>query len=470
MFLSSFDFLSSPPHMYFLQKRTNKTIFGGFLFIIYFLIMLTVTTFYILDFYLNDRYDIRYSLYKNYTNNDEESNKNKELNPHLNFSLEMKKISTNLKVSNLSENFMIIDSNLTFIERNSIINRTPSEMSMFLVYACFSECSLDEKEKTDLTYVLNISYPGYKIDHQNEKVPLEKNSDKYTFYKELYFSFSKSVFYEINWGTIKYKEERGLLGLFDKFSGKKNEFMSIDIDNVEQTATEGTVEITSEDFPEFKFKILAIIQMKNDHNQYIEYIRIKKSLLDVLANIGSLYSSIYSVFYFILSFYSRNYNNYKIVKKLLNSPKINGNKNIKIFRSKSIIFENINKRNKNKNFLYNDEQSIDTSKSVPFKNKRVNIEKKVDIEKEENLDNYDLNGINFMYFLLNNVYCKTKNIKKEFEIINICNNILMKYISVEVILYNQIILESILKDYKWNDICLKNIGNNFLVKKLKSIT
>ena len=98
------------------------------------------------------------------------------------------------------------------------------------------------------------------------------------------------------------------------------------------------------------------------------------------------------------------------------------------------------------------------------------LKKKVDIEKEENLDNYDLNGINFMYFLLNNVYCKTKNIKKEFEIINICNNILMKYISVEVILYNQIILESILKDYKWNDICLKNIGNNFLVKKLKSIT
>ena len=67
MFLRKFDFLTSPPQMYFFQKKTNKKLFGGILFIIYFLIMLIVTIIYILNFYLNDRYDIKYSLYKNFT-------------------------------------------------------------------------------------------------------------------------------------------------------------------------------------------------------------------------------------------------------------------------------------------------------------------------------------------------------------------------------------------------------------------
>ena len=67
MFLSKLDFLSSPPHMNILQKRTNQTIFGGILFIIFIIITMNILIVYILDFYLNDKYDIRYSLYKNFT-------------------------------------------------------------------------------------------------------------------------------------------------------------------------------------------------------------------------------------------------------------------------------------------------------------------------------------------------------------------------------------------------------------------
>ena len=79
----------------------------------------------------------------------------------------------------------------------------------------FGNCSIEENDNTDLTYILNISYSGYKIDHQSNTIPLEKNSGKYPFYKELFFSFGKSTIYDIDWGVIKYKEERGLLGLFD---------------------------------------------------------------------------------------------------------------------------------------------------------------------------------------------------------------------------------------------------------------
>jgi len=221
-----------------------------------------------------------------------------------------------------------------------------------------------------------------------------------------------------------------------------------------------------------KYKVLSIIRMKNDHNQYIEYTRLKKSFLDVLANIGALFSTIFTIFNFIFSFYSRNFNNYKIVKEILSRPKKEIlNKNIKLSRSKTIKFENINI--KNKNILNNDNQSFNTNKSVPFKPKGINLTNKIEIKNESNyISNYNYNfgKINFIHFIFNNIYFKRKNGIKEQEIIDICNNILSKYTSIDVILYNQIIFENLLKDYKWSSNDLSNIENNSLIKQLKLIT
>ena len=116
MFLSKLDFLSSPPQMYFLNKRTSKTIFGGILFIIYIILIMDIFIFYTLNFYYNDKYDIKYSLYKNFTeNNQDNNNKIEELNPILNFTIDLKKISNDLQVSDLGEQLMVIDSNFSII-------------------------------------------------------------------------------------------------------------------------------------------------------------------------------------------------------------------------------------------------------------------------------------------------------------------------------------------------------------------
>ena len=468
MFFAKLDFLSYPPQMYYFQKRANKTIFGGLLFILYFLIMLVVTIFYLLDFYLNDRYDIVYSLYKNYTGLGEEYNKIEDLNPHLNFSFDLKKITIDLEEKDLSDNYFIVDDNFSIIERNTNINQTPSNMNFLILYICFFDCEEElENEQKDLTYVLNMTYPGYKIDHQNNKIPLEKNNDKYPFYKEFYFYFNKSTFYDVNWGLIKYREERGLLGLFDNILNKKKEYSSIDIDSIDKIHTERAIEITPKDIPTFKYNILGIIQMKNTHNQYTEYIRIKKSLLDVFANIGALFSTVFTLFSFLLNLFSKNFDNYKIIKEMLYKQRILRNNNIKIIKSKTLRLDNISKR---KNNINNDNQSFDTSKSVPFKSKEINLNKKKENKKEEKLDNnYELRTINFIQFLLNNINIYSKKKKKEQEIINICNNIITKYISIELILYNQIIFENFLKDYIWKDNDLKQFVNNALIKQLHSI-
>ncbi len=179
MFFSKLDFLSSPPQMYFLNRRTNKTIFGGILFIIYIILIMDIFIFYTLNFYYNDKYDIKYSLYKNFKeNNKDNNNKIEELNPILNFTIDLKKISNDLVVSDLGDQLMVIDSNFSIVERNSIISKTPTSMDMMIVYICFDTCSIEKKGETDLTYILNIIYSGDKIDHQND-IPLEKNSDKF---------------------------------------------------------------------------------------------------------------------------------------------------------------------------------------------------------------------------------------------------------------------------------------------------
>ena len=48
------DFLSNPPKTFIFQKSSNKTAFGGFLTIIYLLIILIIAFTYIYNFVVND--------------------------------------------------------------------------------------------------------------------------------------------------------------------------------------------------------------------------------------------------------------------------------------------------------------------------------------------------------------------------------------------------------------------------------
>ena len=56
----NFDFLSSAPRNFIFQKNTNKTNFGGFLSVIYFIIFLIVSIYYLLSYYNEDNYSIQY--------------------------------------------------------------------------------------------------------------------------------------------------------------------------------------------------------------------------------------------------------------------------------------------------------------------------------------------------------------------------------------------------------------------------
>ena len=187
MIIKKLDLLSSSPQMNFQSQKTNKTFFGGILFIIYIIIMIIISIFYILNYVLNDKYTIRYSIYKNFSSNEEEYNKNEDLNPHLNFSIDIKKISQNFEEEDATNQFQVIDNNFNTLETNIIISSTPSDFS-FSIMALGGENDYNEiSNETYFACCINLSYSGYKIDHQNSDTPLERNNDKYTFYQQFYF-------------------------------------------------------------------------------------------------------------------------------------------------------------------------------------------------------------------------------------------------------------------------------------------
>ena len=226
-------------------------------------------------------------------------------------------------------------------------------------------------------------------------------------------------------------------------------------------------------------KVLSIIQIQNNFEQYTEYIRKKNDILDLIANIGSLFSTFFSIFVFIFKFYSKNIDNYQIIEKLIsNAKKMNILKNKETKRNIEINYIYINKNNKN--------QSDSTQVRMPainnitkkdFDLSRANKEAEI-IGSKDNLETERTKTINeiknikklsFKHFFLNGFYLKCFNESNGNKVIDLCNYILSKYISIDLLLYNQLIFENLLKDYKWNNPDLNNINKNKLINRLINI-
>ena len=212
-----------------------------------------------------------------------------------------------------------------------------------------------------------------------------------------------------------------------------------------------------------KYKAIGYINFILNDGNWDHYKRTKKSILDTFSNICSLGLTIYNVFKngFLL-LYSSNFNNYKIiqtilsgkVEKLKQSKKITTNKEMKTIENNSdiLLSKPANYDNNNDEI---EEENIDNEK--------------MKITYEEMPEEPDINfpKLSFFSYIFNIIYCQCCCDGKNQKFISKCNEIVSKYYSVENILYNQILMENLLKDYKWNDQRLKKVENNELIKHLK---
>ena len=203
----------------------------------------------------------------------------------------------------------------------------------------------------------------------------------------------------------------------------------------------------------------------NDFNTvlYNDYKRKAKSILDCYANIFSLWISLYNGFTFIfLKLYSKSFDKYKIMEKILSRQKENLflNKEPKFFEKKikendkgDILLEDIKEEEHNDNQIMINDSNIMEEESNDNKDK-------INFIGKDNKQERILPKLSFLDFFFNIFYCKKCCFLKRQKLIEACNNIMFQYYSVENILYNQIMLENLFKDYKWNNPELKDIYNN----------
>ena len=188
----------------------------------------------------------------------------------------------------------------------------------------------------------------------------------------------------------------------------------------------------------------------------------------MIANIGALFSTVKFFFSLFFSFYSNNFDNYKIVSKLLNFDQ----KSHQEMEVCSEVKESLSsKKGEDKNTNFDDTYNLGPLIFKKSENNELDAQDSdinIDIDDIDEESSIVLNKLPFYEFFLNNIYSKCCLKMKNQEIINKTNEIIYKYISIDTLLYNQLKLENLFKDYKWNNPLLNSIKNNEMIMKLKN--
>ena len=464
------DIISNSPNLYILRKESNKTNFGGFLFLIYLIIIITIFVYYIIDYTKNDKYIIQSFNHFNIKSDkeEEERNKNDFYNPTINFTLNTGAFSNGTFCNLHFTNMKIYDKKKEkFIEFGTKFSSKINDFDIFLLYECdnlncsdYSKRLKNLREKYDISsYYLYFAYDGFTLDHQNENKPIIKLKDSNRFFLRRYnLNFNKTISIKNKWENILYTEKKGY---FQKDSSDSCGY----IESSDSFYYDDLLyDINKKNNKKYIF--LSYFTFNNDNTQYIEYFRKRVSELDLLANVFSLMANIFTGVKFIFSFYSSNFNNFKIIEKILNRQpkknyKINNNplemedyENKKFISIRDDFSENNIQKDKEKTESNND------SDFHKFKDDDCDDDK-------SSTDSKRIKKLHFFDFFLNNIYCCLKK-KKPQKIIHKCNQIIEKYASIDMLIKNQILIENLLKDYKWNDPNLNNVENNNLFVELKT--
>ena len=485
-----FDFLSEYPKLFIFKKESNKTNFGGILFLIYIILMIIISLVYILDYALNEKYSIENFSVFNFTGDDNVEfslNDDIELNPYLDINITF--------IDVFVDNYVTVHTNTNnganikeFLEKKYFIQngfpiyyyelKEKVNLTDFTIsFKCGDDRNCTEFKEFISYYgyfympigFFNFFYPGM-INH-NEEPPIQKIEGKSNYFISRVTPPSELGIKICNydWEVIKYKDRRTLV---DSLTKNKREYYSGHVKN-EQKSSEVLVK-----FDNYMNYILynesvgyfidfLRVAFNNKHQEYLLYKRTKRQFMDVIASIGALFSTIKFFFSLAFSFYSKNFDNYEIIGNILNPPK--EKKEINIHSSKSKKDENNNLINEINNLDKLIEDDLDKNKNL-LNNKEYKINNDYGFN-EENIPDYSDNSLkklHFYDFFYNNIYSKCCGKNKNQELINNANEIIYKYLSIDSLLYNQIKLENLFKDYKWNDPALNDIKNNRMIINLKN--
>ena len=463
------DFLNESPPFYIFSEKSNKTSFGGVIFIFFIIIMILISLLYFYDYLKNEKYEIEYSRFYSPIKTEQIRLKNEDplLNPTLNFTMNAKRY-INRSYNNSEFAFYVPSKGFIYNVESISLLKNVSSFKLELVYRCQNIedriCPLREKDQSITSYgdyyLFDFIYPSFILDHSKSGDPFIRE-DLISF-RKIYFNFNNPMKYSLNWKVIKYKDQEGF---FDIIKGKKKEYIFGYLDEEQSTSIPNEFEYSLS----FKYKVIGRIELNNFHYDFDQYKRKQISFLTILANIGALFSTFKGILVTAFKFYSNSFDNHKMIKIILS-------KKLKKYSSNDDNDNNENNKNKNKNKIYqlmpindiNDDN--DNDNTINNNDDNLLIKNLISNKNDEINDNeiINLKKISFIQYLLNNIYCK----KLEFNVqerIETCNKIVKTYMSYEKILYNQMIFENLLSDYNWNNPKLKYFNNNQLINRLKNL-
>ena len=474
MFFKKIDLLSEVPRVFIFNKSANKTIFGGSLFLIYLIIILLIAVAYLVDFILNDKYQVQYGIHQELLPNETQTEilQKEDYNPVIKFGFDL---TYNNKINLLSDRFTLYDDfKGKFIGKNETISSRITDLALAVLYRCENEeCSLNDEDFSFFGYQFILKYQGFELDHQGE-IPLHKIDHFY--HQNSIFFFNTPLIQYFRWGILKYYEENNMLGVLNDLFGEKDntiiggyvkESYNYLLDGIfDDSMLYVTIEGNT-------YRLLGFFFAVVDLMKFEEYKRTKRSIFDVLADITSLAMIILNIFVLFFSyFYSSNFDSYKIIEKILTKGK-----NMRKFIGNEIkeIKDISESTTDNKITQIELVDNYGKSETLLENNSDLEVKNNNSEEKKDYGENYCKSKekkffpkLNFMDFIINNFYTeKCFKISNRQKLISACNDIISRYYTIEDIIYYRILLENLLKDYKWNDPKLNNIDNNEYINELK---
>ena len=212
------DIISSSPNLYLFHKESNKTNFGGFLFIVYMVIILLILIYYLVQYFQNPKYTIQSFSHFNFKTKAQKEERNNDTlyNPNIKFIVNVSNYnSTNKAEGDISNEFLLFDWNKNkTVDFNSEFENNISNFDYLVLFECNdTDCSnyfdyiRKYREDNRNIFYLNFYYQGFTLDHQDGDKPIKKNT---TFERYYQLNWESSIGIINYWTNILYSEKKEL--------------------------------------------------------------------------------------------------------------------------------------------------------------------------------------------------------------------------------------------------------------------
>ena len=380
-----------PPQYSIFQKEKNKTQYGGVLFLIYLIIMFFISLAYILDYAVNEKFEIEYYMVNTFYSKKSVAeiqlgNLDSNMNPETDFKIyiginyELNPYETpdqNVILKEIEEN-LLMEFDRKFYKGKFCSNidcPTGPGNSFFIFNITKKILDFEKKEYINFIYKCNdkncsnflkntflniyISTPNFEIIH-NASEPIKKyecvldvqNSSRCNYYIRNDLIEERTLNLNFKLSSILYEEKKGISRLFDYISGTEKKYRisfieenTLKVENDSAQYYHESDEFLGENINNKNFyeeedeeespydnkKYYILASMKTEPmDKYEKYMRSQIGLLTVLANIGALFSTLNTIFAVFYIFYSKKFDNYEVVEKILFSELRKDKNKIKI--------------------------------------------------------------------------------------------------------------------------------------------